>query len=268
MPQARRKPAGDPDAAAGAETTEQPVASAPEDAAVSRGDPGRWRRLLRLAVIGVVAAGILATAIIAVPILYARYVAPIGENTADVNELRSQVADLRAEVEAVLEAQAAADARVGVLEDRVDEQIAEHARRLSTLEEMDRSLAADVRAGQSEWAREVRLLKAMELMSRARLFLYQSNFGLAAQDLEAARSLLLDLEEGTASTDAATIEATIDRLDRALAALPEFPVVASDDVDIAWQALLGNVPSPTPEAAATPTPTPAATPSPSADASP
>jgi hypothetical protein len=76
------------------------------------------------------------------------------------------------------------------------------------------------------------------------LFLYQANYGLAAQDLMSARTILAGLE-GTTIGDAA-IEETVFRLDLAIGALPGRPVAASDDLDIAWQALLGEHAQPTP----------------------
>jgi len=101
--------------------------------------------------------------------------------------------------------------------------------------------------------------------------MYQSNFGLARQDVQAARELLgsMHLDESDAFTD--DLDVVIGRLDLVLSNLPTFPVAASDDLDIAWQILVSGLPEvqtavsetalptstlfTTPEATLTPNPT-------------
>ena len=85
-------------------------------------------------------------------------------------------------------------------------------------------------AGSAELATQVTMLRSMELLSRARLFLYQANYGLAEQDVAAARALI--------PTDTAVGEEVALRLDRVIESLPDRPVTAADDLDIAWQLLL------------------------------
>jgi hypothetical protein len=107
-----------------------------------------------------------------------------------------------------------------------------------------------VQASQSnasaELNRQIKLLKSMELISRARLFLYQSNFGLAEQDVSAARSLLAEIQpDAPAPLNAELIE-VLDRVDGVISYLPEFPVAAISDLDLAWQILISGIPQPTP----------------------
>jgi hypothetical protein len=91
------------------------------------------------------------------------------------------------------------------------------------------------------------------MLGRARLYLAQSNFGLAREDVNSARDLLVTLQ--TETKDEARGQA-IARLDLALGNLPAFPVVAAGDLEIAWQILMsGEVP-----ATATPAPTVESTP--------
>jgi hypothetical protein len=72
--------------------------------------------------------------------------------------------------------------------------------------------------------------------------MYKSRDLLAAVQDDAPRSLAEDLE------------IILLHIDLALSNLPNFPVAASDDLDIAWQILLtGSAPTPT-RAAGTPTP--------------
>jgi hypothetical protein len=120
------------------------------------------------------------------------------------------------------------------------------------------SLQTNIQSQQTGLELQAGLLKSMELLSRARLFLYQSNFGLAKQDIQSARDLLANLlnSPGAASIAQAgniNLAELVQRLDLALARLPEFPVAASDDLDIAWQLLLG---APQPDQMPTLTPSP------------
>jgi hypothetical protein len=224
---------------------------------------GRLRRflgrLLRAIVLVAVAAAVAVGIYLGWPIVYDRYLAPVQTNSADVGTLRDQVADLQHQIDALKEADAAVDGRLG----SIDQQLADHDRMLASLDAMDTTLAAADTATGAEMVRQVHILKGMELMSRARLFLYESNFGLAAQDLGAARDLLADLGSGGSVDDRAAVTAAVDRLNRALSSLPDFPVVAAGDLDIAWQALLGRVPAPI--ATSVPTVEPSAGAEPSAE---
>jgi hypothetical protein len=106
----------------------------------------------------------------------------------------------------------------------------------------------------AELQRQIDLLKSMELLSRACLFIYQSNFGLAEQDVQIARDLLAMVQPNAPESLAADLNAVVLRLDMTLSNLPAFPVAASDDLDIAWQILLSGLPQPTPTLSETPTP--------------
>lgn len=280
MPQSRRKPASDPTPAdPGPEpdalnadpppVPEQPPEPEPMPEAADR--QSRTGRLVRLGVVLLVVAAIAVASFVGWPILYSRYIAPIGANSADLDEVRDRLDALDGRLEELAADDAAIGDRVSGLDDRlarIEDAVSEHTARLAELDAMDAQLAADTSDARSEVAREVSLLKAMELMSRARLFLYESNFGLAEEDLAAARELLAGLDEGTASTSMEAIRAAIDRLDRTLDALPDFPVVASDDLDIAWQAMLGKTPPPSLEPTPPPEPSAEASAEPSASASP
>ncbi|HSM38295.1 MAG TPA: hypothetical protein VK838_03105 [Candidatus Limnocylindrales bacterium] len=263
MPTTRRKATADatqPEPAA--EPVAEPVAVTADvaDPLPRRSGPGRLvRATIAILVVVAFALGV----VIVWPFVYKEYIAPIGTNTADLGDVRAQLAEMQGRLDALESGQTGLDDRVT----SVEGQLAEHQRRLAALDAMGDQLAAADDAARGEVAREVSLLKAMELMSRGRLFLYESNFGLAAQDLAAARDLLAGLDGGTSGADADAIATAVDRLDRTLAALPDFPVVASDDLDIAWQALLGNV-APAVEATATPAPTATPTPQPSPTATP
>jgi hypothetical protein len=106
--------------------------------------------------------------------------------------------------------------------------------------------------------REVMLTRILDMLARARLYLAQSNFGLAKADVQSARDLLAELNSGS-NSDAFTQATT--RLDQALNNLPDFPVVASGDLEIAWQILMTGktVATATPEPTSTALPTPIST---------
>jgi hypothetical protein len=118
----------------------------------------------------------------------------------------------------------------------------------------------------AELQRQVRLNRAIELLSRARLYLSQSNFGLAKQDVQAAQDLLVPLQTEIPTEKAAALQAVITRLGLALENLPAFPVVAVDDLDIAWQLLVEGLPE-LPQETATPEPL-SETPTPQVDVTP
>jgi len=129
---------------------------------------------------------------------------------------------------------------------------------------------------------ELELLKAMELITRARVSIGQNNIGLAQDDLRFARELLTALIAEVPEYQAAALADIILRLELAEQNLVEAPNLVDQDLEVAWQLLLPGLLShdsaddatPTPtvtptlesEAEATPAPTP--TPRVEADATP
>jgi chromosome segregation ATPase len=146
--------------------------------------------------------------------------------------------------------------RLGALE----VEIANHTTSLTALDKMQSTLETDNKQINSTLDRQIKLLKGMELLSRARLFLYQSNFGLAKQDIQSARAIFAAMQTSAPELESKDLAEVVNRLDLAIARLPEFPVVASDDLDIAWQLLLQGIPQiPTMTATFTVTPEPTVT---------
>ena len=218
--------------------------------------------LLRLVVILLIGTAIGTGLYFGVPLVYQKYILPVQENTSQLAQLQTRQAqsqqeltDLRARLDAVATGQAqqaqsltALDGRMG----QVEAQIAAHTQALAALDQMQSTLQAT----DAETARQIRLMKAMELLSRARLFLYQSNFGLAKQDVQTARDLLVLVQPSALKPLTEDLTEIILRLNLVLNNLPDFPVAASDDLDIAWQILLSGMPLPQ---ATTATPTPQVT---------
>ncbi len=227
-----------------------------------------FRLLLILLVLGVIGAGLY----FGLPLLYQRYILPVQENTAELQQLRAQqiqseqaIADLQTRL-IVIETQQAEQAEsLAVLEGRVGDietGIAAHTQTLAALEKMQADLQAQNENISAGLQRQVDLLKSMELLSRARLYMYQSNFGLAKQDVQSARDLLMTVRPDAPDSLADDLDAVLLRLDLTLSNLPGFPVAASDDLDIAWQILVGGVPQPQPPMDGTPTPELPSTPTP------
>ncbi len=248
------------------------------------------RVFVRLLVLLIVVGGIAALVYYGTPWLYQNYILPVESNTARVQSLETRITDenllLNNQFSQLQErlialeslqtdnAQAIADLQ-GRL-DQAEKTLAAHTATLRTLDEIQANLEVlnetvaghelELTGGEGALAdlnRQIRLVRAMELLTRARMFLFQSNFGLARQDVQAARDTLSDLESEVLEFQVAPLQNILARLDLALANLPDFPVIARDDVDIAWQLLLQGLPANPPEDGAVPTPAvPTATPTP------
>ncbi|MDR3577529.1 MAG: hypothetical protein P4L50_27005 [Anaerolineaceae bacterium] len=98
---------------------------------------------------------------------------------------------------------------------------------------------------------QVKLLQAMELLNRSRLYLLQSNFGLASSDVDGARQILEALQPILPSYQQEAVGLWIQRLNLAISNLPAYPILAGDDLEVAWGMLAGGLPQ-----APTGTPTP------------
>ena len=198
------------------------------------------------------------------PLLYHKFVVPVEQNTAQVAQLQSrqeqteqELADLQNKLAGLDTAQGQNNESFMELDKRIDEletEIAARTESLDALERMQAEIQTQNEAASAELERQIKLLKAMELLSRARLFMYQSNFGLARQDLQIARDQLAVVRADSPEALADDLNEVIRRLDLTLSNLPDFPVAASDDLDIAWQVLLSGLPEGTTTLNETPTP--------------
>lgn len=90
--------------------------------------------------------------------------------------------------------------------------------------------------------RELQIVKAMEHLTRSRLFLAQNNLGIAEADILASRTILVNLQATLTENQAIALEEVIERLDSALDNLPQSPVLAAEDLEIAWQLLTQGLP--------------------------
>ena len=235
-----------------------------------------FRFLLRLVLLLIILAVLSMALYFAVPLFYETFVRPVEQNTVQVRELQSrqeqteqQLADLQTKLETLETVQNQHDQSLTELEQRVidiEAEITARTESLAALERLQSELESQNQEISLELERQIDLLKSMELLSRARLSMYQSNFGLARQDVQIARDLLASIPPGSPASLAEELGAVVFRLDMTLSNLPNFPVAASDDLDIAWQILLAGLPEATPTVNATPTQAGSASPTPSAAA--
>lgn len=85
---------------------------------------------------------------------------------------------------------------------------------------------------------KLQLVRTMGLLTRARLWLTQNNYGLAMEEIQLASQTLQDADEIRIEQDTGALQEIVERLDLALQSLPYNPVIAADDLEIAWQMLV------------------------------
>lgn len=206
------------------------------------------------------------------------------ENTESTQQARveeafdSAQATAGAQAEAVNIALETADAELAGLASRI-EQPDKNMQALATQVQALEIKIQDGDAPVTALRRELQLVKTMELLTRSRLFLGENNIGLAQQDIQAAHDLLVTLQTQVPAYQLDALAAIVIRLGLALENLPAAPVLATDDLEIAWQLLQRGLPeelsqapnttevSLSPNLTVTPTPFAQETPSPSPTAS-
>ncbi len=206
------------------------------------------RALFRLIAIAIVIGGIGAGLYYGLPFLNDKLIVPVERNTARISELSQQVESLQTQLDEMT-------TRV----DALDKTIASHTAMIAQLGEMQTSLESQFNNGNEklvqELQREIKITRAVEFLSRARLYLSQSNFGLAKIDVQSARDLLAEVQIENPEYKTDGLNQVMTRLDLALGNLPAFPVIAVGDVDIALQLLMDSLPEGAAELTATLTPT-------------
>jgi len=211
------------------------------------------RALLRLILLVILIVGVGALIYYGAPYLREKFIVPVEQNAARVNELENEITTLQNQLTEINSQLADTNDQITEANKRIDEielSINAHTASLEKLEAMQTTLETQIKENNDKTLlalkHEVMLTRALDMLARARLYLAQSNFGLAKEDVQAARDLLAELQ--TDSKDEVLAQVTT-RLDMALGNLPAFPVVASGDLEIAWQILITGkaVPTATPE---------------------
>lgn len=85
---------------------------------------------------------------------------------------------------------------------------------------------------------EVKLLKALELMSRSRLHFLNADYGLAEKDLQNAYRVLTDLQVSGLMPENEMYNEMLQRLKQAGRSLPDSPRIAQRDMEMAWDLLV------------------------------
>ncbi|MDQ3006291.1 MAG: helix-hairpin-helix domain-containing protein [Chloroflexota bacterium] len=216
---------------------------------LGRGFLNFTRALLRLILLVLLISAVGAALYFGLPYLNNTFMAPVEQNAARVGELETRIENLQTELSEM-------DTRVGAIETSIEA----HTAGIEKLEKMQVTLEQEAEAQANSvmitLKREIMLTRAIETLSRARLYLSQSNFGLAKIDVQSARSILAELSADAPSYQVDALDQIIGRLDLALGNLPAFPIIAVDDVDIAWQLLMMGLPESEADIVATLTPLP------------
>jgi chaperonin cofactor prefoldin len=176
--------------------------------------------------------------------------------SAQIQELEGTLEDMQAEIDALAIQITALESELAALDGNIVE--------LISLYEAENTPVSALR-------RELQLVKAMELLTRASFALAENNLGLALDDIQTAHAILFELQPLVPDYQQEALTAIIERLDKTISNLPNNPVLAAIDIEIAWQLLRMGLPdepslnsgaeavpagSPTPEATLSPTPTP------------
>ncbi len=209
------------------------------------------RSFLRLLVTVGVIIGIGVVLYYGLPYINEKFMAPVEQNTAQIDKLESEISTLQAQTTEM-------DSRVGALEKSVEAQTTSLDQLKGMQNTLEEKLVDNNNQALLELKHEIMITRALDMLGRARLYLAQSNFGSAKQDVQSARDLLVELQTETKDP---LLDMAIERLDLTLGNLPAFPVVAAGDLEIAWQLLMtGEAPPPvTPQILSTFTPIPQTT---------
>jgi hypothetical protein len=212
---------------------------------VRKGSAGRV--ITWIVVILLLAAAVFAVIKWGIPYIKEKYIKPVEDNAATITDLASQQS---AEVTRLNEEITALQERLTTLEgraDAVDLSLQAHDETLAQLQNMqdllDEKLGTQKSDLLEELSTQITLTRGVDLLSRSRLYLSESNFGLAKIDLETSRGLLYSLLDVLPSDQVDAMKMVINRIDMALESLPAYPVVAVYDVDTAWQLLIDGLPN-------------------------
>jgi TolA-binding protein len=169
------------------------------------------------------------------------------QDSAKINSLDGTVSDLQTAIQnqnQTLGRLDSLEASLNTLTGRMDLSSISSGEQLTAL--------ADSSLSVQDLQTQVKLLQAMELLNRSRLYLLQSNYGLARSDVDSARQVLTALQPALPAYQQDAVGLWVQRLTLVMGNLPTYPILASDDLEVAWGMLAGGLPLPPTE---TPTPT-------------
>ena len=182
-----------------------------------------------------------------IPWFKEKVLTPLQNNTELVSQVASQqtanMDSLSAEITLLQDRVSTLEARA----DTIDQSIQAHSEALSQLDTLQAALQANIDTHKVEMtslvAEQLTLTRAIEFLSRSRLYLSQNNYGLARTDAISARELLFGLLPSISSDNSNALRIVIERLDLALSNIETYPVVAVYDLDMAWRLLVDGLPN-------------------------
>lgn len=247
----------------------QPPLSAGERFSIAVG--AFFRAVLRLIIVilaGVILAGLLYMGFV---LIYQQAILPARENAARLNLLETQQAgqmdSLSQRMEKLQQQVTELGNQMIVLQDEFaalkrDQEMVQSTQQayplqLKRLDDLEKKLAEVRKIGQdalqlaqenqetiasgellTELEYQLTVLKSALLIQRARVYLSQANLGLARDEIRAARLLLTELQQTAGEEKKAELAAWIGRLDSALVNLPDRPVMAASDLQVAENLIL------------------------------
>ncbi len=217
-----------------------------------------FRAALRIGLAALIGIGLGAAAYYGVPRAYRDLVEPVRENSSRIETLQvelnqarvdlaelsdrssQRISELEAGVAAGQETLAELQASSQLQRTELDQQLQRLGTRLDRLDQalssqsdaLDLALATPT-APDPELLRQLKFTRAALHLLRARLWLVENNLGLAGDEVQQARDALSELEG---------MELVLERLDQALADFALAPLVAADDLEIAWKLLTAPEP--------------------------
>ncbi|HLF36937.1 MAG TPA: hypothetical protein VI520_03275 [Anaerolineales bacterium] len=197
--------------------------------------------LLRLALVVLLGVALGAGAYFGVTLAIRQLGEPTRQNSARIAALEAQlpeaVSRLAEQQESVAELQVQLEDLQAQLGDqgRGQDQLGSQLTALADqLEDLTKRIEENTQAHQLRG--DLQLTQAMLSLVRARLWLVENNLGLAIAEVERARELLQPL--AAEQPEGSNLQAAIERLDFALIELNTRPLVAADDIEIAWKLLV------------------------------
>jgi len=197
--------------------------------------------LLRLALVVLLGVALGAGAYFGVTLAIRQLGEPTRQNSARIAALEAQlpeaVSRLAEQQESVAELQVQLEDLQAQLGDqgRGQDQLGSQLTTLADqLEDLTKRIEENTQAHQLRG--DLQLTQAMLSLVRARLWLVENNLGLAIAEVERARELLQPL--AAEQPEGSNLQAAIERLDFALIELNTRPLVAADDIEIAWKLLV------------------------------
>lgn len=127
------------------------------------------------------------------------------------------------------------------LETRLQQFDAAQTEQSTVIAEIQQALTDQNSPAAAAW-REVQLLKVMQVVLRSRLALERGNVGSAADEIARAQTIVQTLKTQMPADQSLLLDKVIQRLQLAQSNLPDLPVLAAEDLEIAWLLLLNGLP--------------------------